>query len=48
MIGALAMWVFSFDWHDKIITLGVMGVVSVSCTLLLWQVVKRRIRTMVE
>jgi DHA1 family bicyclomycin/chloramphenicol resistance-like MFS transporter len=45
MIGALGMWLFSLEWHDKIVTLGVMGVVSVSCTLLLWQAVKRRIRT---
>ena len=45
MIGALAMWFFSFDWNDKIITLGLMGVISVTCTLLLWQVVKRRIGT---
>ncbi len=45
MIGALSMWFFSFDWSDKIVVLGRMGVVSASCTLLLWQVVKRRIRT---
>ena len=44
MIGALAMWFFSFDWSDKIVVLGRMGVVSVTCTLLLWQVVKRRLR----
>ena len=44
MIGALAMWFFSFDWNDKIVMLGRMGVVSVACTLLLWQVVKRRLR----
>lgn len=44
MIGALAMWFFSFDWDDKIVMLGRMGVVSVTCTLLLWQVVKRRLR----
>ena len=42
MIGALAMWFFSIDWNDKIVVLGRMGVVSVSATLLLWQVVKRR------
>jgi DHA1 family bicyclomycin/chloramphenicol resistance-like MFS transporter len=44
MIGALAMWFFSFEWEDKIVLLGRMGVVSVTCTLLLWQVVKRRLR----
>jgi MFS transporter, DHA1 family, multidrug resistance protein len=44
MIGALAMWFFSFDWNDKIVMLGRMGVVSVTCTLLLWQVAKRRLR----
>jgi DHA1 family bicyclomycin/chloramphenicol resistance-like MFS transporter len=44
MIGALAMWFFSFEWEDKIVMLGRMGVVSVTCTLLLWQVVKRRLR----
>jgi DHA1 family bicyclomycin/chloramphenicol resistance-like MFS transporter len=41
MIGALAMWFFSFDWNDKIVMLGRMGVVSVTCTLLLWQVCMR-------
>ena len=44
MIGALAMWLFSFDWSDKIVVLGRMGVGAVTCTLLLWQVVKRRLR----
>ncbi len=44
MIGALSMWFFSFDWIDKIVVLGRMGVVSVVCTLLLWQVAKRRLR----
>ena len=44
-IGALSMWFFSLDWDDKIARLGRMGVVSVSCTLMLWQVVKRRLRT---
>ena len=43
MIGALAMWFFSFEWDDKIVMLGRMGVVSVTCTLLLWQVVKKNI-----
>lgn len=42
MTGALSMWFFSFDWDDKIIVLGWMGVVSVSVTLLLWARVKRR------
>jgi len=41
MIGALSMWFFSFDWSDKIVVLGRMGVVSVAATLLLWQLVKR-------
>lgn len=44
MIGALSMWFFSLDWSDKIVVLGGMGVVSVVCTLLLWQVAKRRLR----
>lgn len=44
MTGALSMWFFSLDWSDKVVMLGRMGVVSVSCTLLLWQVVKRRVR----
>ena len=41
MVGALAMWFFSFDWNNKIVLLGWMGVVSVSGTLLLWQLSKR-------
>jgi MFS transporter, DHA1 family, multidrug resistance protein len=44
MIGALGMWFFSLDWDDKIVMLGRMGVVSVTCTLLLWQRVKRLLR----
>ena len=44
MIGALAMWFFSLDWHDKIVMLGKMGVISVGCTMLLWQMVKRLLR----
>jgi len=43
MIGALSMWFFSFDWSDKIVVLGRMGAISVACTLLLWQLVKRRL-----
>ena len=41
MTGALSMWFFSFDWPDKIVALGWMGVVSVAATLVLWQFVKR-------
>jgi len=43
MIGALSMWFFSFDWSDKVVVLGWMGAISVACTLLLWQLVKRRL-----
>ncbi len=42
MMGALAMWFFSVDRGDKIVVLGRMGVVSVTMTLVLWQVVKRK------
>ncbi|ADW16881.1 drug resistance transporter, Bcr/CflA subfamily [Desulfobulbus propionicus DSM 2032] len=45
-IGALAMWFLSFAWEDKVVVLGWMGVGSVTSTLLLWQAVKRRIRTL--
>lgn len=44
MVGALAMWLFSLDWQDKIRTLGWMGVAAVGCTLALWPVAKRRLR----
>jgi drug resistance transporter, Bcr/CflA subfamily len=44
MTGALAMWLFSFEWQDKIRTLGWMGVAAVGCTLALWPVAKRRLR----
>ena len=44
MIGALAMWLFSFDWEDKIQTLGWMGVAAVGCTFALWPVAKRHLR----
>lgn len=44
-IGALAMWFLSFGWSDKVMMLGGMGVVSVCCTLVSWQMVKGRIRT---
>jgi DHA1 family bicyclomycin/chloramphenicol resistance-like MFS transporter len=43
-IGALAMWFLSFGWSDKVMMLGGMGVVSVCCTLVSWQLVKGRIR----
>lgn len=43
MTGALSMWFFSFDWQDKIVMLGKMGVTAVTMTLLLWQVVKRQL-----
>ncbi len=42
MIGALAMWFLSFAWADKVMMLGAMGVVAVSCTLVSWQLVKGR------
>jgi MFS transporter, DHA1 family, multidrug resistance protein len=44
-IGALSMWFFSFEWGDKIAMLGQMGAISVACTLVLWQVIKGRLRT---
>ncbi|MBM9536018.1 multidrug effflux MFS transporter [Desulfobulbus alkaliphilus] len=46
-IGALSMWSFSLEWggRDKIILLGQMGAASVTCTLVLWQVIKGRLRT---
>lgn len=44
MIGALAMWLFSLDWQDKLVVLGRMGVAAVCCTLALWQLVKRLLR----
>ncbi|MCL2790550.1 MAG: multidrug effflux MFS transporter [Desulfobulbus sp.] len=44
MVGALAMWLFSLDWQDKIQALGWMGVAAVGCTLALWPVAKRRLR----
>ncbi|MCL2340960.1 MAG: multidrug effflux MFS transporter [Proteobacteria bacterium] len=44
MVGALAMWMFSLDWPDKIRTLGWMGVAAVGCTLVLWPVAKRQLR----
>lgn len=43
MTGALAMWVFSFDWWDKIAVLAIMGIGAASCTLLLWQVARKRV-----
>jgi DHA1 family bicyclomycin/chloramphenicol resistance-like MFS transporter len=43
MIGALGMWIFSFDWQDKITVLAVMGIGSAFSTLLLWGVVRRRL-----
>lgn len=43
MIGALGMWIFSFDWHDKITVLAVMGTGSALSTLLLWGVVRRQL-----
>jgi DHA1 family bicyclomycin/chloramphenicol resistance-like MFS transporter len=44
MVGALAMWLFSLDWRDKIQTLGFLGVAAVGGTLALWPVAKRRLR----
>jgi DHA1 family bicyclomycin/chloramphenicol resistance-like MFS transporter len=43
MIGALGMWIFSFDWQDKITVLAVMGAGSALSTLLLWGMVRRRL-----
>ena len=48
MIGSLSMWFFSLNWADKITTLSLMGTIPVTITLLSWQVVKRRIRTVGE
>ncbi|MGD9950281.1 MAG: multidrug effflux MFS transporter, partial [Desulfobulbus sp.] len=48
MIGAMAMWFLSFNWPDKVVMLGWMGVGAVSCTLISWQLVKGRIQTMME
>jgi DHA1 family bicyclomycin/chloramphenicol resistance-like MFS transporter len=44
MTGALAMWLFSFDWHDKMAVLAVMGSGAMLVALLLWGLVKRRLR----
>jgi DHA1 family bicyclomycin/chloramphenicol resistance-like MFS transporter len=46
LIGALAMWFLSFSSQDKVVVLGWMGVAATSCTLVAWQVVKRRIRVL--
>ena len=43
MIGALGMWIFSFDWQDKMTVLAVMGAGSALSTLLLWGVVRRQL-----
>jgi DHA1 family bicyclomycin/chloramphenicol resistance-like MFS transporter len=48
MTGALAMWFLSYNWADKVVMLGWMGVVAVSCTLVSWQMVKDRIRAVSE
>ncbi len=42
--GALAMWLLSFGWTDKVAALGWMGVVTVSATIVGWQMIKNRIR----
>ncbi|WP_232362580.1 multidrug effflux MFS transporter [Desulfogranum mediterraneum] len=34
--GSLAMWLFSLDWGDKLLTLSLMSVVPVLTALLLW------------
>ena len=43
MIGALGMWIFSFDWQDKITVLAGMGTGSALGALLFWGVVRRRL-----
>lgn len=48
MIGALAMWFLSYTWADKVVMLGWMGVVAVSCTLVSWQMVKGGVRPVME
>jgi len=48
LIGALAMWFLSFGWTDKVVVLGWMGVIAVSCTLVSWLLVKGKIRMITE
>ena len=44
LIGATAMWFFSLAWHDKIMVLGLMGLIPVSGTLGFWLMIRKRLR----
>ncbi|MFT6927980.1 MAG: DHA1 family bicyclomycin/chloramphenicol resistance-like MFS transporter [Psychromonas sp.] len=36
MIGAFSMWMIAFNWSDKIITIGTVGVISAGAILVIW------------
>ena len=41
MLGALAMWIISLNWSDKITAIGVMSLISGGATLSFWLIFKR-------
>ena len=44
MVGAVAMWIISLDWADKIGVLGFLGIYAGGATLCLWILIKGRLR----
>ena len=44
LTGALAMWFFSLDWGNKLVALGLMGLIPASSTMACWLVIRKRLR----
>ncbi len=36
MVGAFAMWMIALNWSDKIITMGIVGIISCGVILIIW------------
>lgn len=41
VVGAFAMWIIALDWGDKIITIGVLGIVSIGLALSIWIMINK-------
>ena len=42
MLGAFAMWMIALNWSDKILTIGVVGLVSSGGMLIIWLAIRHR------
>jgi len=48
VIGAFSMWFIALNWSDKIVTIGILGIVSTSIALIVWLMINHMFFKKVE